>query len=83
MGMFNYINFKTKCPNCGTDVDGFQSKDGLCQLDTLEYWQVKKFYSSCPKCNTWIEYVLPKEAQPKTPISEYKRIITKINEDKD
>lgn len=78
MGMFDYINFKTKCPNCKTEVTGFQSKDGLCELDRLEYWKVKNFYSSCPKCNTWIEYTLSKETQPKMPISEYKITISKI-----
>lgn len=83
MGLFDYVNFKTKCPNCGATVDGFQSKDGPCELERLEYWKVKKFYSSCPKCNTWIEYELPKETQPKMPISEYKLTITKISNGED
>ncbi|TDI97005.1 MAG: hypothetical protein E2O29_01860 [Deltaproteobacteria bacterium] len=79
--MFDYINFKIKCPNCKYNIDGFQSKDGPCDLEKLEYWQVKRFYSSCSRCSTWIEYVLPKEAQRKMPISEYKRTISKIGDE--
>jgi phage FluMu protein Com len=27
MGMFNYVKFEMKCPNCGTIVNTFQTKD--------------------------------------------------------
>ena len=72
MGMFDNIKFKTKCPNCGNEVDDFQSKDGGCNLNTLNYWDVDNFYSSCDKCGTWIEYTLNKK-RPKIPIKNYIR----------
>lgn len=28
MGMFDWVDFKMRCPRCGEEVDGFQSKDG-------------------------------------------------------
>ena len=53
MGMLDDIkDFKVKCPNCGTEVNGFQSKDGACLMDKIDYWTVNNFYSSCPSCKT-------------------------------
>ena len=56
MGMFDYVDLKVPCPNCGGEIDGFQSKDGACLLDTLKFWQVNHFYSSCPYCDAWVTY---------------------------
>jgi len=56
MGMFDYVDFECKCPNCGAYVDGFQTKNSNCELDTLKPWIVNNFYSSCSECGAWIEY---------------------------
>lgn len=57
MGMFDWIHFDIKCPNCGKVVDSFQSKDGNCKMELLEYWEVDNFYAMCD-CGNWIEYTL-------------------------
>jgi len=72
MGMFDYIKFEMACPKCGAKVSGFQSKDGPCCLIELEYWEVDNFYSSCPQCQTWIEYNR-KGARQEVPISDYEQ----------
>lgn len=53
--MFDYVDYKTLCPKCGTDVGDFQSKDGPCTMNTLEPKDVRHFYSSCNSCHTWID----------------------------
>jgi transcription elongation factor Elf1 len=56
MGMFDYINYEMNCPQCGEKVNGFQSKDGPCALETLDFRQVNNFYASCDNCGHWIEF---------------------------
>lgn len=58
MGIFNYVDFKCKCPKCGETVADFQTKDGDLFLDTVNYGEVHNFYSSCDKCRVWIEFNL-------------------------
>ncbi len=66
MGMFDYVNFEMDCPKCGRNVSGFQTKDLACQLDTVEPDGLINFYSSCPGCKTWIEFVRQApEVQPR------------------
>ena len=79
MGMFDWIKFETKCPNCKQKVNNFQSKDRGCHMQILNYWEVDNFYSPC-KCGTWIEYNLIKK-KPAIPITHYKKTIKlpKIN----
>jgi len=72
MGIFDSVNFKIKCSECGNVIDDFQSKDGDCLLNTLEFWEVDNFYSFCPTCNKRIEFTL------KTEVSD--RIRKKIDE---
>ena len=74
MGMFDDIKLEIKCPKCGAIVKGFQSKDGPCYLSQLDYWEVDNFYSSCPKCDVWIEFV--RKSKPKVPLSDYEIIVT-------
>ena len=50
MGMVNEVNFTMKCPKCGEEVTGFQTKDGTLLLDTVEPDSVNNFYSSCDNC---------------------------------
>jgi hypothetical protein len=76
MGMFFYVkpDNDDKCPYCGTEIKDWQSKSsdkhdewgGCCErhpdpLPTLEKDEVENFYTSCPKCEKWIEYEVVKE----------------------
>jgi hypothetical protein len=56
MGMYDNIIYECECPVCGDIVDGFQSKDDECYLDSLPYTKVNNFYSSCSLCGIWIEF---------------------------
>jgi len=73
MGMFDYVKFKIKCPNCGKLIDNFQSKDSVCLMNNLEFWEVDNFYSSCTYCNTWVEFTLKERKKRK--ISKYNKTI--------
>lgn len=53
--MFDNINYEAPCPNCNELLNDWQSKDGPCVLEILEPWEVKAFYTSCPKCGAWVE----------------------------
>lgn len=70
MGMFDWVDFETKCPICGEKVTGFQSQDGECSFATLKVTDVRSFYSSCDACDTWIEFV-----KEKCGCNKYERII--------
>lgn len=74
MGMYDDVEFEMNCPKCGSKVDGFQSKDGLCMLATLDFWEVNNFYSHCSKCKAWIEFNRKKPAQP-SPIEDYEMTV--------
>lgn len=56
MGMFDWVDFTTKCPKCSKLVEGFQSKEGPCELYTIKPWQLSNFYAGCDGCGAWIEY---------------------------
>lgn len=55
MGMFDNVRFEMKCPLCGESVNGFQSKDGPCELLDLEPKDVRDFYDSC-KCGAHFDF---------------------------
>ena len=61
--MFDYVNYKVKCPTCGKEISDFQSKDGGCMMDTLEPKDVCNFYALCHDCHTWIEYNRKQETE--------------------
>jgi len=73
MGMYDDIkvNEEVRCNHCNHVLTGFQSKDGDCVLETLEYWQVDNFYTSCENCGFWTEFTLPAERRRKIPLSAY------------
>lgn len=68
MGMFDYINFVYECPTCGNLIQDFQTKDGLCSLNIIDFYDADNFYSSCDICHTWIEFKLKRN---KIPIEAY------------
>ena len=34
---FDWVDFRCRCPSCGTTVDGFRTKDFCRQLDRVDY----------------------------------------------
>ncbi len=56
MGMFDYVKYEANCQNCGSSLNDFQTKEGVCELETLEPCQVDNFYTSCDACKTWHEF---------------------------
>ena len=52
MGMFDYVNYKMKCPTCGAEMADFQTKDLGCTMAVVEITEVLNFYDSCRKCGT-------------------------------
>ena len=63
MGMFDYVKYEAECPECGTPLTGWQSKDGPCELAELEPWQVKQFYTECTSCLTWLTATVDAEVE--------------------
>ena len=76
MGMFDYINIAVKCPNCGEEMSGFQSKDGRCSLGHVEFWEVDYFYDSCQECNTWVRFQIKENVRKELPITAYEMYST-------
>ena len=78
MGMYDNINFKIECPRCKKEIQGFQSKDGHCVMETLEFYEVNNFYASCSNCRTWIEFTLKGNRQNRElTIKDYKKEVEK------
>jgi len=64
MGMFDYVNFKALCPECGTEITDWQSKSAGCNLVTITPIEAGHWYSYCPKCRLRVSYLIerPPEA---------------------
>ena len=58
MGMFDYVNFKMPCPECGKEVTGWQTKDTSCDMNEVEPDVTNNFYAPCD-CGCWIEFYRP------------------------
>ena len=56
MGMYDEINVDIKCPKCGANDVTWQSKNYMCNLDTIDPDKVQEFYTHCDKCDTFITY---------------------------
>jgi len=57
--MFDCVTgVEVDCPLCGSKVDSFQSKDGLCLLEPVDPLDLYNFYALC-KCGAWIEFNRP------------------------
>ena len=67
MGMFNIVDIKKDCPNCGAIVE-WQTKgivlDGIYPIENvLEKFELNKrisgeVYTSCRECGNWSEVVI-------------------------
>ena len=55
MGMYDYVDFECECPGCGATVEGFQSKDGPCEMAYIEPAQLRHWYTWCDQCGLWID----------------------------
>ena len=67
MGLFNYVVFKYKCPECGSTVSAFQTKDDLndeLYLLNVSPSSVRNFYAGCPKCKHSIEFTMVPPEDP-------------------
>jgi hypothetical protein len=56
MGMFDDVNFKMPCPECGKEVTGWQTKDTDCTMAQVEPDATNNFYAPCEACGCWIEF---------------------------
>lgn len=78
MGMYDnvYVPYDIKCSGCGKKLEGWQSKDNLCRLDTVGMGDVENFYTSCP-CGIWTEFTkktsIKKEPTP-APLDDFERV---------
>ena len=72
MGMFDWIKVEPEqfCRECEAPLSGWQSKDGDCILETLNYWEVDCFYTCCDECHAWHEFSL-KYPRDHHPLSDY------------
>lgn len=64
MGMFDYVDVDVNCPNCGTKIEEFQTKDTDCTLAKVDVIEVDNFYGDCEKCGTWVEFDRKIERKP-------------------
>lgn len=72
MSLFDYIqDFEMDCPTCGHNIAGFQSIDGKCILGKITFKEVENFYSSCPLCQTWIEFTYRSKPADERTIDDY------------
>ena len=55
MGMFDYVDYRGPCPECGDELVGWQSKDGECVLSILTPQQARNFYTICLTCGAWVD----------------------------
>ena len=60
MGMFDYVEYDYNCKECGEPLSDFQSKDGDCELGTVQPSDVSEFYTSCDKCGSWHDFEVKK-----------------------
>ena len=63
MGMFDNVDFEIECPNphCDEILKDFQTKDGPCNLGTLQVTDLSDgdtLYTKCPECRSWVQGVL-------------------------
>lgn len=63
MGLFNDVIYAAPCPSCGTQLTGWQTKDGdvwMRRVTPLEMWHESEvkfptFYTGCRECKMWID----------------------------
>lgn len=73
MGMFDYCTGlnDVKCPKCGGKLTDWQSKSSHCMMEEISFKEVDNFYTTCGKCNIWIEYQLRPRYRDQLRIEDY------------
>lgn len=56
MGMYDVVDFNTKCPHCDHLVTEFQTKSRDNVLECISPVGLEEFYSECCHCKTWLIY---------------------------
>lgn len=72
MGIFDFVNFKMDCPNCGEPLE-FQTKDGDPYMNTVDWRRLLEFHSYCRKCTAWLQFT--RKLNPATTIEEFEKIV--------
>lgn len=58
--MFDYVHApKVECPYCHNEIpenSEWQSKDGECMLEVIDWKDVDRLYTNCPTCGEWVEF---------------------------
>lgn len=57
MGIFDWVKVEPpiKCPKCGRELSGWQTQDGIPYMVTVDFRQVRTFYTSCDACGMDVE----------------------------
>ncbi len=55
-GLFDWVDFKCSCPDCGRLLSGFRTRDLCNTLDTVDYRIAHHFYAEC-ECGAWIDFI--------------------------
>ncbi len=63
MGLFDWVNYKTKCPHCGAELTGFQTKGAYNKMQHIEPWETDNMHTACHSCNAWLEYDIESEVE--------------------
>jgi hypothetical protein len=77
MGLYNYVAFPAKCPQCGQEITAFQTKDDAQEslhLKTVDFRSVREFHSLCSNCRSWISVKLKEESWSKFTVEDYQII---------
>ena len=78
--MFDWIKFKCKCPKCKKEMNDFQSKDGECLMNKLDWRMVDNFYAICSNCETWVEFNYKGSLKKKRKLGDYQMIMKEPKE---
>jgi hypothetical protein len=64
MSIYNLVNVIIYCPNCGSTITDFFTKEGHLELKKVDPIGIDYFYCSCLYCKSSFEF--KKECTPKT-----------------
>lgn len=59
MGLYNYVNYPSKCRKCGFLINSWQTKDDTIYdlaLISVPIEDINEFHDICPKCQAWNKY---------------------------
>ena len=69
MGMFDSFENVMKCPYCGGETNGFQTKSFSCTMGIYDWDKIRGIsfnaYTYCIHCDKWIEFMQNPEGNKK------------------